>query len=307
MKHLSLACMAASALLSANAMAAPINGPIGTYYITDGGNAQNPGIIYAIKDHATGSTNMNDQANQSEYPIAVNGQEVHTTGFGNTFSGSAYTGVAALTLTPTAAFYPGSTDARMTDGTTDGTHNYGVTYGALGGTEGAKVFQFNTNWGNKQLLFNIPDIQVQGDKNFWNGITYDPTNNSLWMSNLDRNVVADFDLTGNLIANSLFSTAADTTMYALALDVDHTLWMTGNPSSGGSFSLYHYQTNGAFIGSFLSNPALISPIGGEIGLACAPDACCATPTHPCPEPGTLGLFGIGLLGLIGRKRRAKSA
>lgn len=290
-------------------MAAPIAGPIGTYYITDGGDAQNPvGIIYAIKDHATGSTNMKDQANQSEWPIAVNGQEVHTTGFGNTFNGSSYTGVAALTLTPTAAVYPGSTDAWMTDGTTDGTHNYGVTYGIAGGTEGAKVFQFNTGWGEKQLLFDIPDnIQVQGDKNYWNGITYDPTNNSLWMSNLGQNVVANFDLTGNLIANSLFNTAADTSMYALAMDVDHTLWMTGNPSSGGSFSLYHYQTSGTFIGSFLSNPALISPLGGEIGLACAPGACCATPTNPCPEPGTLGLFGIGLLGLIARKRRAKSA
>lgn len=287
-KRHALALIAAGFMLSATAIADPIAGPLGTYYITDGGN----GTLYAIKDHAVGTTPMTDQTNKSEWPIAVVGLEVHTTGYYTGLTGSAYTGVNALTLTPTAAVYPALPDAQMLDGTSDGSHNYGVTYGAAGGTDAAKVFQFNTEWGDKQLLFTLNDIAIAGDKNYWVGITYDRTNNSLWMTNTRANLVADFDLAGHLIANSAFGVSTGTTMTALAMDIDHTLWMVDLNSK----ALYHYQTDGNLIGSFASNPALIFPYGGEI----------ATPPCACvPEPASLTLFGAGALGGFGRRRKAR--
>lgn len=213
MKKLSLLLIAASALLSVNALA----GPIGTYYITDG----TAGKILAIQGSSTGSTDMKDQTNKSELPIAIVGvgMEVHTTGMNSDYSGSAYTGVNALNLTPTATVYPNTVDGTMRDGTSNGsTYNYAVTYGQGGGTDAAKVLRFDTAWGDQQTQFILTD----SNKDSWTGITFDrASRDALWLSNLAAKVIAKFDFAGNELFR--FSTAAEAGMYALAMDIDDTL------------------------------------------------------------------------------------
>ena len=201
-----------------------------------------------------------------EGPIAVYG-DVRTTG---SFPASPRGGQYSLAGVPSGTSYVlPSVIQRSDDSTSDGSHNY------LLDEMTSTVYQTARDFTNPVALFNVPLYQV--------GITYDRANNSLWISGYDTFVI-DYSLSGGYITS--FSTGHDANG-ALALDpADHTLWLV-NDNTG---NLEQYSTAGAFLST---GPNVGSAYGGEFNLA-------RTPT---PEPGTLVMFGSGVLGLTGLLRR----
>jgi hypothetical protein len=206
----------------------------------------------------------------TEGPIAVWG-DVRTTGWD--YSGP-YGGQYTLSGIPTGTTYVLPWDATAPynsayDSTSDGSHNYLVTFVS------GLVYQASRDFTNPTGLFYAgPESE---------GITYDGANNSLWISGLGSTTVADYSLSGTLLSS--FSTGHDAN-YALALDpADHTLWLV-NERTG---NLEQYSTAGVLLSI---GPYVGGAYGGEFDLA---------PTTP--EPGTLIMFGSGILGLAGVLRR----
>src|ERR1019366_3973536 len=137
---------------------------------------------------------------QGEFPIAVWG-DVRTTG---DWYGAPVGGQYTLAGTPTGTSYVlPSAFSEVLDSTTDGTHNY------LADVVSGGVYQTARDFTNPILLFYA---------GAWNdvGITYDATNNSLWVSGWDNNfTVSDYSLNGTLLSS--FSIGHDRNA-ALALD-----------------------------------------------------------------------------------------
>jgi hypothetical protein len=104
--------------------------------------------------------------------------------------------------------------SRSWDGTTDGTSHFAID--SAGG-----VYRFDRNWANPVLLFNAGGI---------GSLTYDPTNNSMWVSQFSTTNIVNYTLSGNVI--STFSTGHTQNM-ALALDhADGTLWLHDRTTQG---------------------------------------------------------------------------
>ncbi len=114
------------------------------------------------------------------------------------------------------------------------------------------------------------------------GITYDKTNNSLWISGWGNTIVTDYSLSGTVISS--FDTGHNENG-ALAMDpATHTLWLVDDENT---FSLEQYSTAGVLLST---GPYVGYSLGGEFDMGAA----------PTPEPGTLIMFGSGILGLAGR-------
>jgi len=77
--------------------------------------------------------------------------------------------------------FPCSFLSYATDGTTDGTYNYTIGY-ELGPSGNVGVWRTDRTWSGEQYLFALPLTSTE--KAY--GITYDPTNNSLWVLAVDR-------------------------------------------------------------------------------------------------------------------------
>lgn len=140
---------------------------------------------------------------QYQYPIAVT-NVIRTTGANVNEIGADYdfNGTDLTLRYP----HPAGT-ARCWDGTTDGANNYAID------NVGA-VFQFQGDWTNPVLLFSVATF---------GGITYDPTNNSLWVSLWTGNTITNYTMTGTVISS--FNAGHQRNM-ALALDpADGTLWL----------------------------------------------------------------------------------
>jgi len=198
-------------------------------------------------------------------PIAVYG-DVRTTGYLAGSNGGQYT----LGGAPTGTIYSLPIGEAF-DSTSDGSHNYLVDWGT------GNVYQTARDFTNPVLLFNA------GVQNL--GITYDAANNSLWISGeYGTTYVTDYSLSGTLLSS--FSTGHDYND-ALALDpADHTLWLVNNNSG----YLEQYSQTGLLLST---GPYVGATHGGEFNLAPA----------TTPEPGTLIMFGSGVLGLAGVLRR----
>ncbi len=261
-------------------------GPIGTYYITDYVNGQGGSTLDAIQ----GTTFVQNVSASpgAEGPIAVfsDAGDVRTTSFVSSYDGGQYTGAPGLNVTPDGTTFTNNFiggDSAY-DGTTDGKVNYTIDY-----NYGA-VIVTDTQWGGPgSILFNLNQIGNAG-------ITYDATNNSLWIQNFFTGRITDYSMTGTVLS----SFATDTLGYAataLAMDVDHTLWF----ATYGAGLLRHYSTTGVDLGTVdFSSSGLGYALGGEI--AALPVA------TSVPEPSTLAAGAIAALGSImfARHRRRVS-
>jgi hypothetical protein len=160
------------------------------------------------------------------------------------------------------------------DGTSDGVHNYGVGYNF-----DYIVYQMNLDWSNPVELFTVSTMSL--------GITYDPINQSLWISDgFSSSLVHDYSLSGTLLFS--FNTSADF-ITALAMDyTDGTLWLA-HAHKDGVFSrtdgvYQQYDRNGNLLQTVTyANMAGSYTLGGEFANI--------------PEPGTLWLLtaAAGLL------------
>jgi PEP-CTERM motif len=244
------------------------SGPTFTIYLTYSEVGNDSNIVSVLGNTITMFPEAYGSPN--EIPIAVSG-DIRTTGFYSTSPnlGGQYT-LAGVPTGQTYTLPPPVIDAY--DSTTDSHHNYLVDY-----TTGT-VYQTDRDFTNPVPLFNV------GPGNL--GITYEVKNNSLWISGWYANTfVTDYSLSGGFISS--FSTGH---YYngALAIDpTDQNLWLVDDANT---YALQEYSTAGQWMGS---GPAVGYTLGGEENIG----------YFPSPEPGTLMMFGSGIVGLAGLVRR----
>jgi hypothetical protein len=222
-------------------------GPKSPYYLTAG--FEGVGRIFAIQ-----GTNVIFNVSQiaspiySESPIAVNAT-IRTAAYYN--GGFPYRGGEyALDGTPTGTNYPtiNGLNGLFFDGTTDGTNNY-----AWEANSGA-AYRFDLTWTNPVVLFTLG----VGDGHR-EGITYDPSNNSLWIAGSSGAVgrtVENRTLSGALISSFHISSDLST---ALAIDpADGTLWLNYSSGPRQTLDFEQFSRDGISL-STLSISSLIVP------------------------------------------------
>jgi DNA-binding beta-propeller fold protein YncE len=206
-----------------------------------------------------------------EFPIAVFG-DIRTTGNRpNVGQGGQYT----LSGTPTTVTYtlPSGMEAAA-DSTSDGNYNYLVDFYNL------NVILTNRDFTNAVKLFSVSPMPQPS------GITYDPVDRSLWISGIGFPELLEYSMNGTLLKTI---DTGDTENSALAFDPsDGTLWVV-NDHTG---YLEQFSTSGQALGL---GPYVGTSFGAEFNLAFR-----LTPT---PEPGTLAIFGTGILAVAGVLRR----
>jgi hypothetical protein len=266
--------------LAGFASANSFTGPTSVFYLDVGGSEK----IYAVQ-----GTNATFFGWAYDSGGGANGEAILavTTGYGvstapnaqSPFSGSGgeytlagvSTGIANL-----ASAVPAY------DGTSDGSYNY---YVRPGGND--DVYQSNLDWSSPTVLFSTLSIGT------FQGIAYDPLNNSLWLSESSSpSEIEDFSMTGTFLS-SFVQTAANH-VEALGFDpADGTLWGTLNQTG----TLAQWDTNGNLLqqgtvsglpsGNYLSG----NFVEGNAGPVTT------------PEPATLLLTGSGIFALIRRFRK----
>ncbi len=251
---------------------ATIAGPISEYYITAGDQR----MIHVIQ----GSSVSRSWSGTGlyEYPVAVLNGTVRTSAYSAGGTGAEYT--AAGVATGTTYAYPG-TIRGFFDSTTDGSYNYGYDYSAGG------MYRMDLDWQNPTLLFGGPTGNL--------AVTYDRTNNSLWVANWWGSTIANLDMSGNPLSS--FSTGISE-MTGLALDpADGTLWFGTQNDLWSTRTLYQYSKAGAAL-SIEAYAALSNQnyLGGEFNFVSA-----------VPEPTTLAIWsalgGLGMMVAARRRRR----
>ena len=273
-----------AALLALSAGPLAAQGPTGTYYLAGADATTAVGGNWRIQGAtATASAPAHPAQRYGESAIAVSG-DVRTLGaftgasgrlgaqysLGFVATGVAYGGAGAVT--DRHAFF---------DGTTDGAFNYSVAYG--GG-----VYRMERDWTAPVLLFTPVLTGALG-------ITYDPSNNSLWVSEFSGTRVRNYALDGTEL--STFDTGGITGIGALALDYsDGTLWFGSQPNYG---TFYQYSRAGVQLQTqSYADMSSANMLGGEFDLV---------GVAAVPEPGTLVLLAGGLAlvgGASARRRRA---
>ena len=196
------------AVLAVLALAAQPSAQVSEYFLMAGDQSKfhviQGGVLKRSWSPAAGTA-------QYQYPIAVTGV-VQTMGANAAEVGALYDlNGTDLTLRYTHPTGP----VRCWDGTTDGTYFY--TIDNSGG-----IWQLDQTWSNPVRLFGVAGL---------GGLTYDPTNNSLWVSLFSGSMlITEYTLAGTVLRS--FSTGHTQNM-ALALDhADGTLWIHDRTTQG---------------------------------------------------------------------------
>lgn len=185
---------------------------------------------------------------------------------------------------------------RFVDGTTNGLRNFSTTptIDSNFNPAGPTVFSFDRVWADPVALFSMPANY------FIDGITYDPSNGSLWLQGSYQSLagtrvyfVDDFAMDGTDLGG--FDDSAPTGFggHALAMDyADGTLWSIYGP--GSSFT--QWSRTGVLLQTMT-----IPDLGGLLSSAGA--------EFPLPEPGTMTVLAAGtaMLGMIRRRRKPPAA
>jgi hypothetical protein len=262
----------ATAILLAGGAFARAAGPVSRYYLTAGDQGNN----WTIQALAANVFPQAHPENQGEYGIAVT-STVRTLGNGNSGTGLGSEYTLNMAFTGNTFAYPTPTSLRFYDGTSDGSSNYSVDF------ETGIVYRMNLNWSNATPLFNTGF----GGANAL-GITYDPNNNSLWVSQWSGNLVRDFTL-GGAALSSFNATGFNGSLSCLALDsATNTLWM-GSQNAQGTFS--EFSRTGTLLQT--QSYATMAPentLGGEFRIV--------------PEPSTaLSALLVASAGFFTRRSR----
>jgi hypothetical protein len=243
----------------------------GTMYLLGNQNGGGTSNTYVIQGGALVNTFSRNTA--SESCPAINGT-IRTYGTSPGQSGAEYDLLGA----PQGPTYPNNGQGDFYDGTTDGTHNYGMQYSS--GT----VWQFDTSWGSPQALFTTQNSDI--------GLTWDSGSNTLWAAGFGGNGIRQYSMGGSLVATIPIQGNPNGTQINLAYDYsDNTLWTATYTGGGGTSHLQQYDpVNGNLIQEFdISSPSIGGSLGAEFNLA------------SIPAPGAGAILGIG--GLIAARRR----
>ena len=215
-----------------------------------------------------------------EYPIAV-ADTVRTFGGSAPAFGREYD-LAGAVLGATTYTNDG-TFGTVWDGATNGNDsNYSLTQSSH------QVVRYDSDWANPTLLFNTVGLDNQ-----WGGITYDSASSSIWVKARGFNAgLRNYALDGTLLGSF---TVAGTTAWGLAYEeATDSFWSLGINST--NWSIVNFDKTGNIIEEVTIVGLTGNILGGEMRI-----------TATVAEPATLGLFGLGMLGLGLTARRRKTA
>lgn len=226
-----------------------LNAQAATLYLTE---TDSDGVVYIINTDTGTFLTADVSPQESPGAIAVLGDRVVMANYTDDGSWE-----YDLALNPTGNSWPGSNGLwdQMLDGTTDGVNNYVASWSDNG------VVEMDLQFENGAVLFN-PGFSVIG-------ITYDPTDDSLWLVNDDDTSIHQYSKAGV----SLGSLDADLGGRNCCLAYDpgtDTLWMSQN---GGS-TMYQFEKDGTALDSVnvVGLPASNTwgaEIGGDFPVAAA--------------------------------------